>query len=117
MSARFNQSDIALARNLRAIESANDVVLRASAELMMSMLDACEARSLSPYQGHAAIVQIGEMVTGAITMRERSLSAHQGVAELGSSIGLPVTAWGDFCLATDRNEPAKAHLSSVKQAA
>lgn len=117
MSERFNQNDIALARGLRAVESANDVVLRASAELMTTMLDACEARKLSPYQGHAAIVQIGEMVTGAIMMRERSLSAHQGVAELGKSVGLPVTAWGDFCLAADRSEQPAAQLSVVGRVA
>ncbi len=116
MSERFNQSDVALARNLRAVESANDVVLRASAELMMSMLDACEARNLKPVQGHAAILQIFGVMNDAMAVRTRSLTAHQSVAELGQSIGLPVTAWGNFCLASNQ-QSVTSNLTLVEQAA
>jgi hypothetical protein len=113
MSARLNATDVALARRLRAVESANDSTIRASADLITTMLDACEARRLPACQGHDTIVRMGTIIADAIKLRSLSLAAHQDVAQLGASLGLPVTAWGDICQMSANNVP----LASVEKAA
>jgi hypothetical protein len=113
MSKRLNATDVALARRLRAVESANDSTIRASADLITTMLDACEARSLPACQGHETIVRMGGIIAEAIKLRSLSLAVHHDVAELGQNLGLPVTAWGDICQMSASTKP----LLAVEQAA
>ncbi|WP_420137945.1 hypothetical protein [Sphingomonas sp.] len=113
MSERFNAADIAVARRLRALEAASDATIRASADLISTMLDARQARRLPASQGHATLVRVGGILSDAIALRGNSVTAHQEVASLGADMGLPVIAYGDICQAT----ASLASVTSAEQAA
>jgi len=117
MSERFIATDIALARRLRALEDASDATIRASADLIATMLDARQARGLPAAQGHATLARVGTIMADAIALRGQSVAAHEEVVTLGAGMGLPVTGFGDACqeLATAAS-PATAR-DTARQAA
>ena len=116
MSERFNATDIALARRLRALEAAQDATIRASADLVATMLDARQARRLPAGQGHETLVRVGSIMADAIALQGRSVIAHREVVVMGAGLGLPLTSVGDACQ-EDFASPFFTGMALVEQAA
>lgn len=113
MSKRLNATDVALARRLRALESANDLTIRATADLIATTLDASQAHRLPACEDHQTIVRMGNLMAEAIRLRGMSVAAHHHVVELGAGLGLPITSFGDICQMAATETP----MSMVEQAA
>lgn len=93
----FIATDVAVARAIRDVESASTATLRKSAHLITILVDASEARSLSPMQDQDTLARAGRLVTDAIAFRAESLNIHRQMAEMGQQLGLPVVSVGDVC--------------------